>query len=1162
MLKYTANYTYTNPNFTIQNLEKRENNSDMLPLLYVVKNLLQRGFPTVMSKYLQGILGSIQEKENYEERLLLVPKTPPQWFGVIKGDEHNQYNPARDFLETIVPSKFGEYAFVQSMLLPEIKINDITGIENSNFTDQQVDFYLPQALLVIEIDGSQHPEKVQNNRDYNRDNYLKKFGIETIRISTTELNHNCDSKIRNILNRLAQYETNLRFYRLAFEKITNNSFSEEEIHDKLLPTAIIRFQLLFLELLANDYIKFGETWKFNIKCDEPLGDFAKLAIEDVYIWLNNLVMLRDKHELPKFDYDIKVCGSADFNTEISSINIDFSLLQRYTNENILNPNTIYVRTDYFDFSEKRIKKGKGIGIDKNYFCVSTAQSIDYNITDRDKPTLRFFLQNLFNKRDFREGQFAIIANALNLRDTIGLLPTGGGKSLCFQLPCLLQPSINFVICPIKSLMYDQIDNLKRGDVKITNVELICGDLKPEERMRILYDYSNGKYLFIWISPERFQIQSFRASFKTAINKYNISYAVIDEVHCMSEWGHDFRTSYLNLAKTIDGLSPKDKNGEGSIKYIGLTATASVNVLKDIKIEFSRRKQQLEEDNIKTLLDYTRPELDFYVINDERKKWKSLTELLEKEKITEDKSKATLIFTPNVNGRVGCYQLAQNLTYYFADRAENDKEHNLQPVSVAWYSGSVPAIVMDGKKMPLMKKQTFDEYKKEVQEDFKNDKYQILCATKAFGMGIDKQNIFYTIHYGLPSSVEALYQEAGRAGRWDKSLAENREKRGKCYVLHSPESEEMQPYLERALSVGVSIESLDKIVKEKGNNGEDIFKQLFLFLNGTSGMEKEYNNIVSIISMFYQEGVTLEITYDQFKNELQISEDSFEKEIYRLCLLGIADDWTRDFINSFTVKFNSIDEQHIIESLKKYILKYDPDEKVEENIRAVIHDKCDTFWKKAIWYLLEWIFRHITESRKQSLKTLSDWCLDFKDSDSFKHRIEAYFTFNESTYILQHVAEHSQDYAQWFAAFYNNKAFITKAEVRKLRDRLSRFLESYHNSPGLNFISGMVRLLMGDFEDTDGRLRMESALKNVAEVNANNLMENGFSTGIVQFIRDANLKEEQCTELCSMIAQYFPELLSIFAEEFDLPWLFNDIIKENINQLRNINLSLYEQIGRI
>ena len=1147
MRKYTANYTYTNPNFVIQNLEYNKSTSDMLPLLYVLKNILQRGFPTVMSKYLQGKIGKIHEAANFNERLLLVPSTQSHWLGTIKGSE--ELNPAKEFYESILPNELGEYSFVQPMIVPEIGINEIIGKPNPAFVGQQVDFYLPQALLVIEIDGGQHSR--DKALDMQRNIYLQSNGIETVRISTRELkNHDYRPKIDSIIRRIEQFKSKgaFDFYKQAFEKARQNAYTEEEIHDKMLPTAIIRFQLLLLDLLSYESIKFGKHWRFNILCDEPIKDFAKLAIEDCYIWLNHLVLLRDKHELSKFDYEVKISSSDNYKFDPAAINIDFSLLKRYTDENVINPDVILVRSDYFDYSTKR----NLVGLDKNYFEVSTAQSINYDITDADKPVLRFFLRNLFNKSDFRDGQFAIIANALNLRDTIGLLPTGGGKSLCFQMPCLLQPSINFVVCPIKSLMYDQIFNLKKSDVAISNVNMICGDQTADERSEIMNDYARGKYLFVWISPERFQIKDFRASLSAIIQHYNVSYAVVDEVHCMSEWGHDFRTSYLNLAKTIDSLSPKDETGEGIIKYIGLTATASVNVLKDIKIEFSRRKQQLEEDNIKTLLDYTRPELDFVVLDDARNKWSALMQIFKDENIPNDKSKATLIFTPFVNSGYGCYQLATNLKREFPDQ-------------VAWYAGKCPH-EPGQEKQPIMSDKSFDKYKAKTQEEFKEDKYQVLCATKAFGMGIDKQNIFYTIHYGLPSSVEALYQEAGRAGRWDKTLPENKGKRGKCYVLNSLETAENRPLADKVFSPNISISDVQEIVEDAHKHGgEDIFRQLFLYFSKMSDVKAEYLDIIKAIDLFFTEGTTRDIFYDELQNpekEFYTNSDSFEKYIYRLCLLGIADDWTRDFKSKFTVTFNSIDPEHIISSLSNYIQKYDPDEDVETNVNAISEEGCDTLLKKAVWYLLEWIFTHITESRKQSLKTLADWCSEYQDSASFKRRLDSYFTFNESTFILQHVAEHSHDYSQWFAAFYSNKKFITKPEVKKLRDRLSRFLESYHNSPGLNFISGMVRALLGEFEDTDGRARFESAIEAVAEANNESLADNGFVTGILPFLRDAGLSSEMLTEVCTIILRHFPDLTGSMAEDLDMPWLYNDIIKKNIAQLRKLNTRLYEQIGRI
>ena len=1154
MRKYTANYTYTNPNFVIQNLESVENKSDLFPLLCVMKNLLQRGFPTVMSKFLQEKIGCIHERDDYEKRLLLVSASPVHWNSVIKGSADGTYNPARDFIERIIPNELGDLSFIKSMFIPEILINDIIGYDDPEFRNLQVDFYLPQACLVIEIDGSQHEEPKQRALDSKRDEHLKRYGIETIRFKTSDLrSQNYQIGINKLKNRIERYMACIRPYSVAYSNAIGSVFTDDEVKFKLIPTAIIRFQILLVELLINQVLEFGEQWKFNIKCDENLGDFAQLAIEDVYIWLNQLSLLRDKEELPELKYKVNLCSSDEFEFDVHSINVDFSLLKNYTDENTSSPDIIFIRSDYFLFKQGR----NMIGLDRNYFRVSTAQSIDYKVTDLDKPVLQFFLQNLFNKQDFRDGQFSIISNALNMRDTIGLLPTGGGKSLCYQLPCLLQPSINFIVCPIKSLMYDQMDNLKRLDVSISNVNMICGDQDGMEKDRVMYDYSMGRYLFMWISPERFQIKKFRESISAIISNLNISYAVVDEVHCLSEWGHDFRTSYLNLAKTIDSLSPKDEYGEGRIKFIGLTATASVNVLKDIKIEFSRRKQQLEDDNIKTLIDYTRPELEFIILHEDDK-FNSLLESFDNENIPNDESKATLIFTPHVNGDFGCHDLANQLNIYY-------------PGQVAWYSGTCPKIrTPEGLKRSVMSPKEFDDYKARVQSHFKDNSYQILCATKAFGMGIDKQNIFYTYHYCLPASVESLYQEAGRAGRWDKSLPENASKKAKCFVLHSLEYIHNTSLVEELFSPNTSILRMNEIL-DSVRDGNDIFTQMFLFLGQLQDIEKEFKNIIKVIELFFKENRTRDVHYKEFRDyeNIYITESEFEKIIYRLCLLGIVDDWTRDFIDSFTIKFNSLDDEHIANSLESYIKKYDPSERVRDNINAIDNVLCDSYLKKSVWYLLDWIFRHITENRKQSLKTLYDWSLDFTDSISLKSRLDAYFTFNESTYILQHIAEHPDDIEKWFEVFYINDQFITIEEVRKLKDRLSRFLESYHNAPGLNFVSGVVRFLINDFDDTDGRERLLLALEYIKGDNLSRglsqpLYEFKFHDGMKKLIHNVKdcVSMEQLCDIVELILLCFPDMTTNYSKEFEMPWLNNARIKNGVERLRKLNIKLYESFGRL
>jgi len=1141
--KYTANYARTNSNFVIQNLETTSVDSEMLPILYVLKNILQRGVPTSMSKYLQNKIGAIHTFENFgkntdaKHRLFFITNESSVWHNTIKGGEEQNYFPAQDFYEEIIPNEFGEYAFVKLLLLPEVEINEITGIDNEYFVCQQVDFYLPIAQLVIEIDGSQHQyDELTVKSDEERDEYLSKHGIRVIRISTKELQHGTYSKKNNdILNHLKLYEKRgLGHYRDTYNKVCNNKLDEVEIKTKLLPTAIIRFQILLLELMISGKLTLDKNWNFNILSYEELPDFAHLATTDLLIWLEHLWILKNKEKLKKPKFSIKITSDkTKFVPTTNEININFSLLKRYTDENIVHPDVIFVRTDYFDDIKKY-----------NYFKVSTTDPIQYNITQDDETTLEFFLENIFDKPHFRSGQFPIISNILNRNDTIGILPTGGGKSLCFQLPCLLQPCINFVVCPIKSLMSDQVDNL--NEINITNVAFISGDLTTKQKETVLNDFAQGRYLLIYISPERFQILTFRDAFRAIVAKFSIAHAVIDEVHCLSEWGHDFRTSYLNLVKTIDKLSPKDEHGQGKIKFVGLTATASLNVLKDIKVEFLRQKTELEEYNIKSLLDYSRDELYFEVIPSKDHKHKVLEELIkslkENDGFLENDEKAGLIFTPHVNGAFGCYTLANSINSTYPDK-------------VSWFSGRAPKI---GKNI-VMADSVFNKHKQQVQILFKKNKISLLVATKAFGMGIDKQNIFYTFHYGLPSSVEALYQEAGRAGRWDKRQEKHRNKVAKCYVLYSQEISDKKE-IDRFFRRNTSFSDMIKISEEIGNKQQDVFRQVFLFLIGQNDIKEDFNIILKIIEVYFVENTKVKIFWKDVWNKLHIGEDLLQKNIYRLSLLGVVSDWTTDFINHFEVEFKSIEDDFIIKSLENYINKYEPDTDIRKEVDAI---EKETVLEKATWYLLNWIFETIVYNRKQSLKNVSDWCSEYKDSKSFKAKIDNYFQFNETTFILQHIAEHPSDYAKWFEVLTSEKQkdiLLSAGEFSKLRDSISRFLESYRNNIGLNFVSGFVRLKLNNYQDADGRERFESSLSVLKETFPQEKQDDLINR--LKQLGGQLTSEQQKIDLYKSVSRYYPQKRTEYAEEYKLDYLLEDIYREKIEKLKHIKNKLHEQLAEI
>ena len=1162
MRKYTANYAYTNSNFVIQNLEHKGNYIDnkFYSLFCILKNILQRGSPTRMSKFLRGKIGEIHKHENYKNGFYFISPEYQNWDIEIKGDGGNNYFPAREFYKEI-PNILGKYGYIQSLIIPEMEINeifdDVEGREG--FINQQVDFYLPQAKLIIEIDGQQHiNDQTQVISDKQRDEFFRNNGHKVVRITTYEWRTKDSAyhkKINQIISRLDEYEKILELYSKFFEKIRNKDILEEEIKFKLIPTAIIRFQLLVLELLHSGQLDFyGDNWNFNILTEnEDLGQFAHWAVEDILIWMKHLYLLKNKEELklPKFKIKISL-NKADFKFDKKAINIDFSLFKRYTSENTINSNIIYVRTDYFDKNRK------------NYFKVSTTDPINYNIIDSDKSCLEFFMQNIFDKPSFREGQFPIIANALNLRDTIGLLPTGGGKSLCYQLPCFLQPSINFVVCPIKSLMYDQYENLEK--IGITNTHFITSDLKKEKRKKIESDFEKGKYLLTWISPEKFQIIDFRNKIINVINRYSIAYAVIDEVHCLSEWGHSFRLSYLNLAKTIEKLSPKDENGEGKIKFIGLTATASINVLKDIKIEFARQKSQLEEDNIKSLLDYSRKELKFEVINDNGDKKRQIYELLEtlrEEGFLENNEKAGIIFTPNVNGDVGCYNVCNYINNIYGTKKAN------------WYSGSIPKIYMHNERIDIMTQDEFDEYKNKVQKKFKRNEYPLLVATKSFGMGIDKDNIFYTIHYGLPSSVESLYQEAGRAGRWAKT-EENKNKIGRCYILHSHENPKYE--IERIFQQNTTWEEIKNIRNEVNKEGKDIIKQIFLFEKGQKDVEEDLVLILDFIKTYFEENKIKIIGFNSLSPFG--GKEYAEKIIYRLTLLGVVKDWTTDFYTSFEVEFGSLSEQSILCNIENYIGKYEQHKNILQEIEGI--DK-PSFLEKSVIYLLKWIFNNIIYNRKQSLKTLSDWCCEYVDSESFKKRIDNYFVFSEVTFIFQAIGESPNDYKNWFKVFFYDEETtellengkhktiqffipeikderLKKSKYVYLKDAISRFLESYQNNIGLNFISGLIRLALDEFEDMDGRMRIEDSLKNITlQFDADQQFE--IMNQLSHLISFFEIHQKEALSL--MLKKYFSENVYInFVDKLDLPYLLNDIYIQKLEKLKLLNHKLYEQLAKI
>lgn len=339
---------------------------------------------------------------------------------------------------------------------------------------------------------------------------------------------------------------------------------------------------------------------------------------------------------------------------------------------------------------------------------------------------RNLLNQYFGYPDFRSGQAEIIENILHQKNTLGILPTGGGKSICFQIPALLFQGTTIVISPLISLMKDQVDALTASDIPATYIN---SSLTQKELQERIFDIRQGAYKLVYVAPERFDSDYFI----NLLNSIPIPLIAFDESHCISQWGHDFRPSYRSIVAALKKLNQRPI-------IVALTATATENVADEIR----NLLQIGQNDSFKN--GFARGNLSFNVVKGANKRDYIVSYLNEHPK------ESGIIYTSSRKETDGLYNYLSVLGY-----------------SVAKYHAGLSEIE-----------------RKEAQEQFVYDEKQIMIATNAFGMGIDKSNVRFVIHYNLPKNLEAYYQEAGRAGR-DGDESE-------CILLFSKQDIQLQKFL--------------------------------------------------------------------------------------------------------------------------------------------------------------------------------------------------------------------------------------------------------------------------------------------------------------------------------------------------------------------------------
>lgn len=940
----------------------------------------------------------------------------------------------RHFLEHVVAAQLGDPTAAR-WLLPQVEIGSLAPSEEEVDKDaRRVDFVACPPWgepFAIEVDGPQHGQARLVDED--RDRLLRRAGLDVVRVPVAELD---DAAGRG--PGLAELR----------ERWTAPPAADpESLESRLLwaPVLLQRAALALADAVGCGLLS-GDEWAIEV--EDPLGLVASLLPPylDLFAAVDDLW---DGGTMPR---------------EVTLSSAGATTVHQRQDDGCFAPADVAPSSSatrirlVLEPDRSPVDRLDGAGAVPTIVVRSApvpAALRDF-VYDRHAPlqpageqtarALRTILRAVFAKDDFLEGQLDAILQILSGRDCVVLLPTGGGKSMTYQLAGLCAPGRTVIVDPLVSLIDDQVDNLRAAG--IDRVAKLSKHETAQGRMPLqLKQIAEAEALFMFVTPERLQMSDFRETMSGLRHMAPINLTVVDEAHCVSEWGHNFRPAYLNAGRVLRELSA-DVDGVPA-PMLALTGTASRTVLRDVLIDLGIDSSA--EGTVIRPSTFDRSELEFEVVRtppDEA--YSHLTSILralpgrfgmtlatEFYRGRGPESHCGIVFVPTIDGALnGAVKTVKRIR----------DAMGFEPML---YTGGSPMDYRGG---------DWESVKRENARAFMRNEAPLLVATKSFGMGIDKPNVRYVIHMGIPASIEAYYQEVGRAGR-DR-------RRSKCVLLFG----EYDKSRNDVLLSGESTVAQMRAAAESSPRGhsDDVTRQLYFHVGSFPGTAQEAAAIHGVMQEIGPIGALDEVRIPrkskipgvepnrQRRKKRNEDDDDMaairERAIHRLAILGVVSDYVVNYgPQSFALELAPVSSSEVVDALLDHVARNQPGRVA--TIAAEVADFRQLELREAVTacarVLLGFVYDTVERARVRALREMwlaAGAAVGSGGGEKLRARIVEYFVEGDIAPVLEKLVDRADfRYVHWQAAIDEIADGPTASE---LRGTTARLLEAYPDHPGL------------------------------------------------------------------------------------------------------------------